>query len=128
VKDLGGPDLTGIGFAAGMERIVLAMPPAEGERRCDVFLLPLAAPAFDEALHLQRRLRRAGLRVLLDPEGRSFKSRMKLADKLGSRYVAIRGEEEMKKGVWTVRDMAGSTQEDVAEARVAEHLKEKIDG
>ncbi len=128
VKDLGGPDLTGIGFAAGMERIVLAMPPADGERRADVFLLPLAAAALDEALRLQRGLRQAGVRVLLDPEGRSFKSRMKLADKLGARYVAIRGEEEMKKGVWTVRDMAGSTQEDVAEARVAEHLKEKIDG
>ncbi len=128
VKDLGGPDLTGIGFAAGMERMVLAMPRAEDERRCDVFLLPLAAPALDEALRLQRSLRQAGVRVLLDPEGRSFKARMKLADKLGARFVAIRGEEEMKKGVWTVRDMAGSTQEDVAEARVAEHLKEKIDG
>jgi histidyl-tRNA synthetase len=128
VKELGGPDLTGIGFAAGMERIVLAMPAGAEERRADVFLLPLAAAALDEALRLQRSLRLAGVRVLLDPEGRSFKSRMKLADKLGARLVAIRGEEEMKKGVWTVRDMAGSTQEDVAEARVAEHLKEKIDG
>ncbi len=128
VKDLGGPDLTGIGFAAGMERIVLAMPAAAGERRADVFLMPLAAAAFDEALRLQRGLREAGVRVLLDPEGRSFKSRMKLADKLGARYVAIRGEEEMKKGVWTIRDMAGSAQEDVAEAGVAAHLQEKLRG
>jgi histidyl-tRNA synthetase len=128
VKDLGGPDLTGIGFAAGMERIVLAMPAAEQERRADVFLLPLAGAALDEALRLQRGLRQQGVRVLLDPEGRSFKSRMKLADKLGARYVAIRGEEEMKKGVWTVRDMAGSAQEDVAEAGVAEHLREKLRG
>jgi histidyl-tRNA synthetase len=128
VKDLGGPDLTGIGFAAGIERIVLAMPQAETERRADVFLLPLAAAALDETLLLQRGLREAGLRVLLDPEGRSFKSRMKLADKLGARYVAIRGEEEMKKGVWTVRDMAGSTQEDVPEGRVRAHLEEKLRG
>jgi histidyl-tRNA synthetase len=128
VKDLGGPDLTGIGFAAGMERIVLAMPEGTAERRADVFLLPLAAAAFDETLRLQRGLRQAGLRVLLDPEGRSFKSRMKLADKLGARYVAIRGEEEMKKGVWTVRDMAGSAQEDVPEARVLAHLEEKLRG
>jgi histidyl-tRNA synthetase len=128
VKDLGGPDLTGIGFAAGMERIVLAMPEGKAERRADVFLLPLAAAAIDETLRLQRALRQAGLRVLLDPEGRSFKSRMKLADKLGARYVAIRGEEEMKKGVWTVRDMAGSAQEDVPEARVLAHLEEKLRG
>jgi histidyl-tRNA synthetase len=128
VKDLGGPDLTGIGFAAGIERIVLALPEARAEVRADVFLLPLTAPALDETLLLQRRLRQAGVRVLLDPEGRSFKSRMKLADKLGARYVAIRGEEEMKKGVWTVRDMAGSAQEDVPEGRVLAHLEEKLRG
>src|SRR5262245_48382464 len=60
VRDLGGPDLTGIGFAAGMERIVLAMPASPGERRCDVFLLPLAAGAFDDALKLPRSLRAGG--------------------------------------------------------------------
>jgi histidyl-tRNA synthetase len=90
--------------------------------------MPLAPAAQDKALLLQQALRRAGVSALLDPEGRSFKSRMKLADKLGARYVAILGEDEIKKGVWTVRDMAGSAQEDVAESRVLDHLKEKIHG
>ena len=106
----------------------MSLPAAEGERRCDVFLMPLAAAALDKALLLQNALRRADIAALLDPEGRSFKSRMKQADKLGARYVAILGEDEMKKGVWTVRDMAGSAQEDVAEGRVFDHLKEKIHG
>ena len=53
---------------------------------------------------------------------------MKQADKLGARYVAILGDDEIKKGIWTVRDMAGSAQEDVAEGRVLDHLKEKIHG
>jgi histidyl-tRNA synthetase len=128
VKDLGGPDLCGIGWALGMERLVMLLPPGEGERRCDVFLLPAAAGAEDKALLLQRDLRAAGVRVLMDPEGRSFKSRMKLADKLGASYVAILGEDELKKGVWSVRDMAASTQEDVPEGRVREHLKERIHG
>jgi histidyl-tRNA synthetase len=128
VKELGGPDLTGIGFAIGMERLIMSLPAAEGERRCEVFLMPLAAAAFDKALLLQNALRRAGVAALLDPEGRSFKSRMKQADKLGARYVAILGDDEIKKGIWTVRDMAGSTQEDVAEGRVLDHLKEKIHG
>ena len=66
--------------------------------------------------------------MLLDPEGRSFKSRMKLADRLGARFVAILGDDEMGRGVWSVRDMTGSSQEDVPVARVAEHLKEKIHG
>ncbi len=106
----------------------MALPAAEEEPRCDVFLMPLVPAAFDRALLLQRALRGAGVRALLDPEGRSFKSRMKQADKLGARYVAILGDDEIKQGKWTVRDMAGSTQEDVAEGRVLDHLKEKIHG
>jgi histidyl-tRNA synthetase len=128
VKDLGGPDAAGIGFAVGMERLTLLLPPGEGEARCDVFLVPLAKAAFDPALRLQRALRVAGLRAMLDPEGRSFKSRMKQADKLGARFVAILGDDEMARGVWKVRDMARSEQEDVKEERILDHLKEKANG
>jgi histidyl-tRNA synthetase len=128
VAALGGPDLPGIGFAAGMERLALAMPAGPEESRCDVFVLPLAAAAADDALRLERRLREAGLRVLMDHEGRSFKARMKLADKLGARFVAIRGEDEMKKGVWAVRDMKGSAQVDVAEADAPAYLEERLHG
>jgi histidyl-tRNA synthetase len=128
VRALGGPDISGIGFALGMERLVLILPVPDGEPRCDVFLIPLQDTALDETLRLQRTLRGAGLRVLMDPEGRSFKARLRLADKLGARYVAIRGEDERRKGVWSVRDMRGSAQEDVTESAVAEHLAEKING
>ncbi len=128
VKDLGGPDLPGIGFAVGMERLVSLLPARASDGRCDVFLMPLAAAAQDRALVLQRALRAAGLRALLDPEGRSFKSRMKQADKLGARFVAILGDDEIARGVWTLRDMAGSTQAEVPEARIVEELKEKLNG
>ena len=128
VKDLGGPDVAGIGFAVGMERLALLLPPREPQARCAVFLMPLAAPALDRALTLQRALRAAGLRAMLDPEGRSFKSRMKQADKLGARFVAILGDDEIARGVWTVRDMKGSTQQDVAQDGVLDYLKEKANG
>ena len=64
----------------------------------------------------------------MDHEGRGLKSQMKKADKLGARFVAIRGEDERAKGVWTVRDMAGSSQEEVKAARWPGHLQEKIRG
>jgi histidyl-tRNA synthetase len=128
VKQLGGPDLAGIGFAVGMERLALLLPSRPAEGRCDVFLMPLAAGALDPALKLQRGLREAGVRALLDPEGRSFKSRMKQADKLGARLVAILGEDELARGSWTVRDMARSEQEDVANERILDYLKEKTNG
>jgi histidyl-tRNA synthetase len=128
VRDLGGRDVAGIGFAVGLERLALLLPEGEGERRCDVFVAPLVEGALDPALVLQRALRRAGVRTMLDPEGRSFKSRMKQADKLGARFVAILGEDERGRGVWTVRDMERSEQEDVPEGRILEHLKEKTNG
>ena len=128
VRALGGPDVAGTGFAVGLERLALLMPRREGETRCDVFLAPLAEGALDPALLLQRDLRDAGVPSMLDPEGRSFKSRMKQANKLGARFVAILGEDEMKRGVWTVRDMARSEQEDVPEGRILDHLKEKTNG
>jgi len=128
VKDLGGPDAAGVGFAVGMERLALLVPSPGGRARCDVFLMPLAKAALDPALRLQRELRQAGLRAMLDPEGRSFKSRMKQADKLGARFVAIMGDDEIARGAWTVRDMARSEQQDVPEERVLDHLKEKANG
>ena len=66
--------------------------------------------------------------MLLDPEGRSFKSRMKQADKLGARYAAILGDDELAKGVWTLRDMARSEQRAVSEEEILKHLKEKTNG
>jgi histidyl-tRNA synthetase len=128
VKQLGGPDIAGIGFAIGLERLVSLAPSRGRGPRCDVFLMPLAEGSLDDALRLQKRLRAAGLRVLLDPEGRSFKSRMKQADKLGARYAAILGDDERKKGVWSLRDMARSEQREVTEQQLLDHLKEKTNG
>jgi len=128
VRDLGGPDVTGIGFALGMERLTMILPLPAGDGRCDVFLVPLAAGGRDKALLLQRDLRRAGLTVLMDHEGRGLKSQMKRADKLAARYVALLGEEELARGVWTVRDMAASTQEAVEDPRLVVYLKEKLNG
>ncbi len=122
VKQLGGPDIPGIGFALGMERLVMLIPPVPVVARCEVFLAPLVPEARDFALRLQRQLRQAGLRVMMDHEGRGLKSQMKRADKLGARFVAILGEDEMAKARWTIRDMKGSTQEEVGLEAAAAHL------
>jgi histidyl-tRNA synthetase len=128
VAQLGGPELSGIGWALGLERLVMLLPERAEEPRCDVFLAPLAAAGLDRALTAQRALRGAGGRVLMDQEGRGLKSQMKKADRLGARYVAILGEDELAAGTWTVRDMRGSTQESVPDARLVDYFKEKLDG
>lgn len=123
VQELGGPAVCGIGFALGMERLHLLMPSLPDEPRCEVYLAPLAAAGFDRALLLQRTLRQAGLRVLMDHEGRSFKARMKAADKLGARVVAILGDDELARGTWTLRDMHASSQTEAPEAELPERLR-----
>jgi histidyl-tRNA synthetase len=129
VKDLGGPNLAGIGFAIGLERLVLASSLLEiEERRCDVFLVPLGAPALDRALVMQRDLRRSGWRVLMDHEGRGLKAQMRKADKVGARFVALIGENELTRGVWSVRDMADSRQEEVLEKDLVGYLERRFDG
>jgi len=122
VKELGGPDIPGIGFALGMERLVMLIPPVPVEARSEVFLAPLVPEARDLALRLQRQLRKAGVSAMTDHEGRGLKSQMKRADKLGARFVAILGEDEMAKARWTIRDMKASTQEEVGLDAAAEYL------
>ena len=122
VKELGGPDIPGIGFALGMERLVMLIPPVPVEARCEVFLAPLVPEGRDLALRLQRQLRKAGVSAMTDHEGRGLKSQMKRADKLGARFVAILGEDEMAKARWTIRDMKASTQEEVGLDAAAEYL------
>jgi histidyl-tRNA synthetase len=125
VRDLGGPDIPGIGFALGMERLVMTIPSVAAEPRCAVFLAPLAAGALDHALRVQTALRDAGIAVLMEHEGRGLKSQMKRADKLGARYVAIMGEDELAREQWTVRDMKESTQESLSLDQVAVQLIER---
>jgi histidyl-tRNA synthetase len=122
VKELGGPDIPGIGFALGLERLVMTVPPVPVEARCEVYVALLAAEALDFALQLQRQLREAGLTVLMDHEGRGLKSQMKRADKLGARFVVLMGEAELAKARWTVRNMKTSTQEEIGLDTAAEYL------
>ena len=128
MKELGGPDLPGIGFALGMERLVMTDPaPLEAEPRCDGLPGPAGAGRRSTTpCACSASCARPGLRVLMDHEGRGLKSQMKRADKLGARFVAILGEDELAQGAWTVRDMKASTQEAGRPGRaLAAHLIEK---
>jgi len=106
VKDLGGGNVPGIGFALGVERLVLSMADDAAGRPLapEIFIAPLGA-AEQEALHAAHRWRRGGVRVELAPGGKSLKSQMRLADKAGAPYVLILGEDELAAKALTVRDM-----------------------
>jgi histidyl-tRNA synthetase len=115
VKDLGGPDRVGIGFAAGIERLVLALPETLtlAPARPDVFVAALGEPAREAALVLLRDLRRAGLNAQVEYEGRSLKSQMKRADRLKAPLVMMLGDDELARDEISVKHMATSTQESI---------------
>jgi histidyl-tRNA synthetase len=123
VGEMGGPPTPGIGFAIGMERLLLSLPP-EGPREAwmGVFAATLGPEAFHLGLRIVQDLRRQGLRAALDMEGRSLKSQMRLAHKERYRYALILGDEELKAGVATVKDMAQGGQEQVPLQEVVNRL------
>jgi histidyl-tRNA synthetase len=107
VKALGGPDAPGIGFALGVERLLLAMADHVDARPLlpEIFLVPLGPAAEAEALHVAHRWRAEGMRVDVGVGGKSLKSQMRLADKAGAPIVLIVGADELAAHALTVRDM-----------------------
>ena len=117
VERLGGPATPACGWAAGIERIVLALDEEEGGNAIDVFVA--ASPDRRErAFALVRELRRAGLRAELDLADRSLKGQMKQADRLGARAAIVLDEERPAQ----LRDMASGEQRELDLARAVEEL------
>ncbi|HSP92055.1 MAG TPA: histidine--tRNA ligase [Vicinamibacterales bacterium] len=124
VKQLGGPDRVGIGFAAGIERLVLAMPDETRDHaRRPLFVAAMGDAARESALALLRDLRRAGLEAHMEYEGRSIKSQMKRADRLQAAFALILGDDELAAGAVSVKNMASGEQARVPRDAVIEHCR-----
>lgn len=127
VKRLGGPDRVGIGFAAGIERLVLAMPDSAGARqRAPVFVAALGDAARSPALALLREVRRAGFEAHMEYEGRSIKSQMKRADRLHAALALILGDNELAQGVVTAKDMNTGEQVRVARTEIVAYCGVRV--
>ena len=116
-EQLGGPPTPGVGFGMGMERLLLVLREEgvtlPGDPRLDVFIVTAGAEGA-RALAVADGLRRLGLAVDLDLMARGLRAQMKQADRLGAAFVVVLGEEEARRGVAAVRDMATGAQHEVA--------------
>ena len=122
-EDIGGPRVPSIGFAIGIERLVLLLPEKEPRRQTQVFLAALGEEPRRKAFSLAQEMRRADIRVDLDYEGKSLKSQMRKADKMRSPYVLILGEEEVKNHRAILRNMATKDQEEIPLAGVVPRIR-----
>ncbi|MGN0941237.1 MAG: histidine--tRNA ligase [Selenomonadaceae bacterium] len=127
VEEIGGASTPAVGFACGLERVMLAIETqhlyeAKPENP-DVFVVALGDEAKKVAFPLIMKLRDAGIAAQMDYGGRSMKSQMKQANKSGARHAVIIGEDEVKENAVMLRDMSSSEQEKVSLADVISKLK-----
>ena len=110
VASLDGPSVAGIGFALGVERLVLALAGAEVATGFDLLVAPLGERAEARAFHLARELRRRGLRLEVEPGRKSLKSHLRRADKLGAAFALIVGDDELTRGAALLRNLRNQSQ------------------
>lgn len=123
-EELGGPPIPGIGFAIGVERLVSLLAEKEGLfKHPEVFLATLGEKAQRRGFSLAQELRDAGVWVEFDYRGKSLKSQMRKADRMGSSQVIILGEEELEKNRAILRDMATKSQEEVPLEKIVGRIK-----
>jgi histidyl-tRNA synthetase len=122
VEELGGPNVPAVGFAMGLERVLLAMPERKAEVRLRCFIAPLGERAAVEALVIARELRQAGVTVVPDTRGGSLKSLLRRADSLGARLCLVLGDTELDGGVVAVKDLAAKTQTNVPRTAIVAEI------
>ncbi|KKM09234.1 histidyl-tRNA synthetase [Clostridiales bacterium PH28_bin88] len=130
VEECGGAPTPGIGFALGLERILLAMedqnisiPVAEA---MEVFVATIGPEGEAEAFRVLTELRRSGIRAEKDFMGRSLKAQLKHAGKFRARYTVFLGGEEFTRGAVSVRDMVKGIQEEVALKNLTTYLRQGL--
>jgi histidyl-tRNA synthetase len=138
-EDIGGPSLPGIGFAVGLDRIVLAIESERGDQEastatgCQVFGVPLGDPVLADGAHadvlaLVTALRRAGVHADMSFGTRGLKGAMKAADRSGARFAALIGPAERDAGLVQVKDLRNGDQEQVAATSAVDWLLGKLSG
>ncbi|MGH8632127.1 MAG: His/Gly/Thr/Pro-type tRNA ligase C-terminal domain-containing protein, partial [Burkholderiales bacterium] len=115
----------GIGWALGTDRLVLALEQTEAGKaapRLDAFIVWLGDAAYKRARQLARTLRDAGVSVEIPYEEMKMKKALGRADQLAARYAVILGEDELKAGAFTLRDLSSGSQRSLSEPDLMKEL------
>ena len=129
VEEMGGPDVPGIGFAVGLERLLLAL---EGQnlipncpQKSSVYIVALGEKAEIEGLKIQGELREKGVMTYMDLQEKSLKGQMKQAGKVQSIYAVIIGENEIEQGKAMVKHMQTGEQNEISFSQVADYISQE---
>ncbi len=133
IEDLGGNPMPALGFAAGIERLLMTMD-AQGVEipspsPCDIYVASMGDNAHKKAGELCLALRKAGMYAEFDVVGRGLKAQMKYANKLGARFSIVLGDDELAGGIGKLKAMDSGEQTDIpldTESFVKEFIAEKL--
>ena len=131
MAQLGGQDLSGIGFGLGVDRTVLALEtegvsPVTG-RRVDVYGVPMGVEAKKRMSVIVDRLRRAGVSADMSYGDRGLKGAMKGADRAGALYALVLGENELEAGTVVLRNLANREQQEIAAEDVVQAVRTSLE-
>lgn len=119
MKDFGGPDICGTGFAVGMERL-LSLVPFEEQPDDFVYFVTMGEDARKAGMELARTFRKNGVECLIEYKSRSLRNQMTRADKLGAQWTLIIGEEEVKTKKYQLKKMETGVQGTYTEEEILE--------
>jgi histidyl-tRNA synthetase len=129
VEELGGPSRGSIGFALGVERLLLALSAKTEEASktlLDCYIIPLGEAALKKSLSVLNDLRMSGVPSDLDYLDGSLKARLRRADKKNAKFCLIIGDNELAKCTGILKNMSQSTQEEVLLAELVNKIKAKV--
>jgi histidyl-tRNA synthetase len=125
IRQLGGGEVAGIGFAAGIERVLLHMPPQAEETSSVIYVAYQSLGEMNAAMQLAQELRTQGFPVLIDYGVKGLGKLLKKADRAGAAMALILGEEEIAQGKVMVKMMAEQTQKQIERKELVSWLKEQ---
>ncbi len=126
VEQLGGPSTPAVGFAAGVERLVIVLEKLRGEapkQHIDVYILLAEKSATKTLIDVAAMIKGAGFSAVYDLLDRSVKAQMREADRLGAKFVVMIGADELAEGVVTLKNMSDGSQERIAPYLLASKLQ-----
>lgn len=131
VEELGGPPMGAVGFAAGIERLLMAAAQPDAQQPAEVarrgLYLAIAQPALlGQGFRLVQQLRGRGVNAVMDYAGKSLKAQLREADKAGHQLVAILGETEVRERTMTLKDLAQGQQQSVPFDAFVEEVSQRV--
>lgn len=121
MKDFGGPDICGTGFAMGMERL-LSVVPFEASEQDVIYVAYLGPEAKRAGMKIAQRMREAGRETLIEYREQSLKNQLARANRLEAAWVLIVGEDEVKRGKYQLKNMKSGEQVEVTEEAILKVL------